>query len=207
MTKTGKTTRSQRTAMPLARDVVKDIAINTAAASAPCSCAAPTWPPAKQNSARPCGHTLASVCPAAPNGPRTCAPRNAARAGTSTVNLTSSPTPPPMTTSGGSRSAPRSRPAATAATAGTTRDLDQLLAELDDEIARAGMRGDVAPIGASAVTGRPGGGKTPRCCRAARSTRGRSARPTRRRRQDLPPSLFSPSPASYGQRHRRRHSR
>ena len=35
-------TRAQRLAMPPARDVVRDLAVTTAAASAPCSSAAPT---------------------------------------------------------------------------------------------------------------------------------------------------------------------
>ena len=114
MTGTGKTTRAQRMAMPLARDVVKDIAISHGGCIRPVQLRRTDLATGETEQVLvPCGHTLASSARRAPNGPGTCAPRNAGKAGTSTMNPTSSPTPPPMTRSGGSSTAPTSRPAAT----------------------------------------------------------------------------------------------
>ena len=211
MTETGKTTRAQRMAMPLARDVVKDIAIEPRRLHPP-GAAAPHRPDHRRNrtGARPVrAHPRRRSARPAPNGPRTCAPRNAAKAGTSTVNPTSSPTRPPMTSNGGSRTAPRSRPAATRPQqpGEDTEDLDQLLAELDEEISRAGMRGKVTPDRATAAPVHPAAARRP----AAAAPQGRPADGRqdlhRAGRQDVPPvAVPHPHLPVLRARHRRRHT-
>ena len=65
MTETGKTTRAQRMAMPLARDVVKDIAISHGGCIRPVQLRRTDLTTGETEQVLvPCGHTLASVCPA-----------------------------------------------------------------------------------------------------------------------------------------------
>ena len=65
MTETGKTTRAQRMAMPLARDVVKDIAIEHGGCIRPVQLRRTDLTTGETEQVLvPCGHTLASVCPA-----------------------------------------------------------------------------------------------------------------------------------------------
>ena len=65
MTGTGKTTRAQRMAMPLARDVVKDIAISHGGCIRPVQLRRTDLATGETEQVLvPCGHTLASVCPA-----------------------------------------------------------------------------------------------------------------------------------------------
>ena len=65
MTQTGKTTRAQRMAMPLARDVVKDIAISHGGCIRPVQLRRTDLTTGETEQVLvPCGHTLASVCPA-----------------------------------------------------------------------------------------------------------------------------------------------
>ena len=181
MTETGKTTRAQRMAMPLARDVVKDIAIEHGGCIRPVQLRRTDLTTGETEQVLvPCGHTLASVCPA-------CAERaknlRAAQCREG-WHLDHEPDlePDPATDDQQwwieHRADIQARRDQAAAAGEDTEDLDQLLAELDEEINRAGMRGKVAPDRASGGTGPPGGGKTHRRCRAARLTRGRSARPT-----------------------------
>jgi hypothetical protein len=70
VTTTGKTTRAQRLTMPLARDVVKDLAINHGGCIRPVQLRRTDLATGQTEQVLvPCGHTLASVCPA-------CAERN-----------------------------------------------------------------------------------------------------------------------------------
>ena len=63
MTGTGKTTRVQRMAMPLARDVVKDIAINHGGCIRPVQLRRTDLATGQTDQVLvPCGHTLASYC-------------------------------------------------------------------------------------------------------------------------------------------------
>ena len=99
------------------------------------------------------------------NGPRTCAPRNAAKAGTSTANPTSSPTRATDDQQWWieNRAEVQAQRDQAAAAGEDTEDLEELLAELDEEINRAGMRGKVTP------------------------DRGKRRHRSTRRRQDAPP--------------------
>ena len=88
-------TRAQRLAMPLARDVVRELAITHGGCVRPSSYAAPTWTPARPNPcSSPAGTPSPRSAPPAPNGPSPCGRRSAAKAGTSTTSPSSRPTTP-----------------------------------------------------------------------------------------------------------------
>jgi hypothetical protein len=144
----GKTTRAQRLAMPLARDVVKDVAIEHGGCIRPVQLRRTDLATGETEQVLvPCGHTLASVCPA-------CAERAKnlrmaqCREG---WHLEHEPAPGPDPASDTQKWWIENRADYQARRdhAGTrgedTEDLDELLAELDEEINRAGMRGKVAP--------------------------------------------------------------
>ena len=154
MTGTGKTTRAQRMAMPLARDVVKDIAISHGGCIRPVQLRRTDLTTGETEQVLvPCGHTLASVCPA-------CAERaknlRAAQCREG-WHLDREPDlePDPATDDQQwwieNRADVQARRDQAAAAGEDTEDLDQLLAELDEEINRAGMRGKVAPDRATAA--------------------------------------------------------
>ena len=165
MTKTGKTTRAQRLAMPLARDVVRDLAIAHGGCIRPIQLRRTDLATGKTEPVLvPCGHTLASVCPACAERARNLRAAQC-REG---WHLEDEPDPQPDAATEDQqwwiemRAEQQARRDHAEASGEDTGDLDQLLAELDEEINRAGMRGRVA-------TARP---------RRHRSTR---------RRQDAPP--------------------
>jgi hypothetical protein len=86
---TARSTRAQRMAMPLAREVVKDLAIEHGACIRPIQLRRTNLDTGEADTVLvPCGHTLARVCPSAPSGPGRCAPRSAGKAGTSRTNPT-----------------------------------------------------------------------------------------------------------------------
>ena len=166
MTETGKTTRAQRMAMPLARDVVKDIAISHGGCIRPVQLRRTDLTTGETEQVLvPCGHTLASVCPA-------CAERaknlRAAQCREG-WHLDREPDlePDPATDDQEwwieNRAEVQAQRDQAAAAGDDTEDLEQLLAELDEEISRAGMRGKVAP------------------------DRGQRRHRSTRRRQDAPP--------------------
>src|SRR5215471_11241168 len=65
VTQTGRTTRAERMAMPLARDVVKDVAIEHGGCIRPIQLRRTDLTTGETEQVLvPCGHTLASVCPA-----------------------------------------------------------------------------------------------------------------------------------------------
>jgi len=64
-TSTGKMTRAQRLAMPLAREVVRDVAVEHGACIRPVQLRRRNLDTGEVDQVLPpCGHTLASVCPA-----------------------------------------------------------------------------------------------------------------------------------------------
>jgi replication initiator protein RepSA len=68
----GKTTRAQRMAMPLAREVVRDLAVEHGACIRPIQLRRTNQETAEIDTVLvPCGHTLASVCPACAERART----------------------------------------------------------------------------------------------------------------------------------------
>ena len=148
MTETGKTTRAQRMAMPLARDVVKDIAISHGGCIRPVQLRRTDLATGETEQVLvPCGHTLASVCPA-------CAERaknlRAAQCREG-WHLDREPDLEPAPATDNQewwiehRADVQAQRDQAAAAGEDTEDLDQLLAELDEEISRAGMRGNVTP--------------------------------------------------------------
>ena len=148
MTQTGKTTRAQRMAMPLARDVVKDIAIDHGGCIRPVQLRRTDLTTGETEQVLvPCGHTLASVCPA-------CAERaknlRAAQCREG-WHLDREPDlePGPATDDHEwwieNRADVQARRDDAVAAGQDTEDLDELLGELDEEINRAGMRGKVTP--------------------------------------------------------------
>jgi len=165
VTQTGKTTRVQRKSMPLARDVVKDVAIEHGGCIRPIQLRRTDLATGETEQVLvPCGHTLASVCPA-------CAERaknlRAAQCREGWHLDREPDLEPDQPTEDQewwieNRADIQARRDQAAALGADTEDLD-LLAELDEEINRAGMRGKVTPT---------------RSKRRHRSTR---------RRQDAPP--------------------
>ena len=96
-----KKTRAERLSMPLARDVVKDLAVEHGAGVRPIQLRRTDLATGQTEPVLvPCGHTLASVCRPAPNARRTCGPRSAGRAGTSTKSRSSTRTTPPAIRNG-----------------------------------------------------------------------------------------------------------
>ena len=61
---TCRTTRAQRMAMPLAREVVRDLAVEHGACIRPVQLRRTNLDTGETDLLVPCGHTLASVCPA-----------------------------------------------------------------------------------------------------------------------------------------------
>jgi excisionase family DNA binding protein len=165
VTQTGKTTRAQRLAMPLARAVVKDLAISHGGCIRPIQLRRTDLTTGQTEPVLvPCGHTLAPVCPACAERARNLRAAQC-REG---WHLEDEPDPEPDSATDGQewwiemRAEQQARRDHAEASGEGTEDLDELLAELDEEINRAGMRGKVA---------------------ASRPRRHRSTR----RRQDAPP--------------------
>jgi hypothetical protein len=143
-----KTTRAQRLTMPLAREVVRDIAIEHGACIRPVQLRRTNIDSGDVDQVLvPCGHTLAAVCPS-------CAERaRALRAAQCREgwHLEDEPDIQPDQATEYQQwlivkraEAQVLRDQADAAGTDTT-DLDELLTELDEEITKAGMRGKVVP--------------------------------------------------------------
>ena len=96
--------------MPLARDVVKDLAVEHGACIRPVQLRRTDLTTGETEPVLvPCGHTLASSARRAPNGPRTSGPRNAGKAGISIMKPVIEPDDPADDQKWWSRSAPRPR--------------------------------------------------------------------------------------------------
>jgi hypothetical protein len=143
-----KTTRAQRMAMPLAREVVKDLAVEHGACIRPIQLRRTNLDTGEVDTVLvPCGHTLAHVCPSCAERARTLRAAQC-REG---WHLEDEPDiiPDPATDDQKwwiEKRAETQQLRDQADAAGQdTADLDELLTELDEEITKAGMRGKAAP--------------------------------------------------------------
>ena len=143
-----KTTRAQRMAMPLARQVVQDLAVEHGACIRPIQLRRTNLDTGETDTVLvPCGHTLASVCPSCADRARTLRAAQC-REG---WHLEDEPDiePDPATEDQKwwieKRAEAQQLRDQAAATGQDTGDLDELLGELDEEINGAGMRGKAAP--------------------------------------------------------------
>ena len=143
-----RTTRAERLAMPLAQQVVRDLAVEHGACIRPVQLRRTNLDTGDIDQVLvPCGHTLTSVCPS-------CAERARSLRAAQCREGWHLEDEPDITRDPASEDqewwvvlraeAQQQRDTAAAAGADTT-DLDLLLAELDEEIAQAGIRGKVNP--------------------------------------------------------------
>ena len=147
-TSTGKTTRAQRMAMPLARDVVRALAVEHGACIRPIQLRRRNLDTGEIDQVLvPCGHTLASVCPA-------CAERaKSLRAAQCREgwHLEDEPDLKADPATGDQKWWITQRAEAQqvrdliAAAGDNTTDFDELITELDDQITETGIRGKAAP--------------------------------------------------------------
>ncbi len=150
MTQTGtrKGTRAERLAMPLAREVVKDLAVEHGACIRPVQLRRTDLATgAVEQVLVPCGHTLATVCPACAERARNLRAAQC-REG---WHLETEPVIEPDEATEDQKWWIEKRAEAQTMSdhadhdGQDTGDLDALTAELDDEITEAGMRGNVLP--------------------------------------------------------------
>jgi hypothetical protein len=174
-------TSAERLAMPLAREVVMDLAVEHGACIRPVQLRRTNLDTgAVEQVLLPCGHTLASVCPACAQRAKTLRTAQC-REG---WHLQAEPVFDPKPATDDQKWWLEKRAEAQVmrdqadADAPDVADLDELNNELDQEITAAGMRGNVLPARRNAGTEPPGDARTPRPCYAGRSTPARSARPT-----------------------------
>jgi hypothetical protein len=145
---TGRTTRAQRMAMPLAREVVKDLAVEHGACIRPIQLRRTNLDTGEVDTVLvPCGHTLASVCPSCAERAKTLRAAQC-REG---WHLEDEPDiePDPATEDQKwwveKRAEAQQLRDQAEAVGHDPADLDELVRELDEEIAKAGIRGKVAP--------------------------------------------------------------
>ena len=186
---TTRTTRAQRMAMPLAREVVRDLAVEHGACIRPIQLRRTNLDTGEVDTVLvPCGHTLAHACPSCAERARSLRAAQC-REG---WHLEDEPniTPDPATEAQKFWVETRAEAQQLrdhADTAGQdTADLDELLTELDEEITNAASAERSPRPSQRGGTARPGVVRTPRTCQGARSAHARSARPT-------PPRMVRPS--------------
>ncbi len=145
---TGKTTRAQRMAMPLARQVVEDLAVEHGACIRPIQLRRTNLDTRETETVLvPCGHTLARVCPSCAERGKTLRAAQC-REG---WHLEDEPAIEPDPATEDQRWWVEKRAEAqqlrdqAAGVGQDTVDLDELIGELDEEITKAGMRGKAAP--------------------------------------------------------------
>jgi hypothetical protein len=145
---TSKTTRAQRLAMPLAREVVRDLAVEHGACIRPIQLRRRNLDTGETDTVLvPCGNTLASVCPACAEQAQTLRAAQC-REG---WHLEDEPDIIPAPATGDQKRVVTQRAEAQqardliAAAGHDTTDFDELITELDDQITSAGMRGKAAP--------------------------------------------------------------
>src|SRR5689334_8302859 len=168
-------------AMPLAREVVKELAVEHGACIRPIQLRRTNLDTGEVDTVLvPCGHTLAHVCPSCAERAKTLRAAQC-REG---WHLEDEPdlTPDPATDDQQYWVTLRSEAQQLhdqAETAGQdTADFDELIRELDEEIAKSGYAATSPPTVRRGGTGRPGAARTPPTCPAARSPRAPWARPT-----------------------------
>ncbi len=145
---TPRTTRMQRLAMPLARQVVRDLAAGHGGCIRPVQLRRTDLHTGQvQQVLIPCGHTLASVCPACAERARTLRAAQC-REG---WHLDTEPVITPGPATGQQRTLVTRRAEAqqqrdhASASGHDTAGLDELAAGLDEDITRSGLRGNVLP--------------------------------------------------------------
>ena len=143
-----RTTRAERMTMPLARQVVKDLAVEHGACIRPIQLRRTNLDTGEADTVLvPCGHTLAHVCPSCAERARTLRAVQC-REG---WHLEDEPdlTPDPATDDQQWWVTMRAEAQQTRDQADAdgqdTADVDELIRELDEEIAKSGVRGNVAP--------------------------------------------------------------
>jgi len=147
-TTTIRTTRAQRLAMPLAREVVHDLAVQNGACVRPVQLRRTNLDSGEVEQVLvPCGHTLASVCPSCAERAKNLRAAQCREGWHLEVEPDIQPDPATddqawWIEKRAEAQQLRDQAAATGQDAG---DLDALLAELDTEITNAGMRGKVLP--------------------------------------------------------------
>ena len=179
------TTRAQRLAMPLARDVIRELAITHGGCVRPVQLRrTDTETGQVEQVLVPCGHTLAAVCPSCAERAKTLRAAQC-REG---WHLDHEPVTEPDAPDDVQRMWVEMRAEAQAerdqaeAAGQDTAEADALNGELDEEITRSGVRGKVMPShDRRADTALPGAARTPRTCPVARWRPAPSARPTRPR--------------------------
>src|SRR5579875_4005800 len=144
----GRASRAQRLAMPLAREVVRDLAVEHGACVRPIQLRRTNLDTGEVDQVLvPCGHTLASVCPSCAERAKNLRAAQCREGWHLEVEPDIQPDPATddqawWIEKRAEAQQLRDQAAATGQDAG---DLDALLAELDTEITNAGMRGKVLP--------------------------------------------------------------
>ena len=145
---TPRTTRAQRLAMPLARDVVRDLAAEHGACIRPVQLRRTDLHTGQiEQVLVPCGHTLATVCPSCAERAKTLRAaqcREGWHLDTEPV-ITPDPADDEQRMWIEHRAETQQERDHADATGQDTTELDELAADLDDEITRSGMRGNVLP--------------------------------------------------------------
>jgi hypothetical protein len=148
LTATGKTTRAQRMAMPLAREVVLDLAVEHGACIRPIQLRRRNLDTGQVDQVLvPCGHTLAAVCPACADRAKTLRAAQC-REGwhlEDEPDLQVSPATEDQKWWITVRAEAQQRRDQAAEAGQDTADFDELITELDDQITAAGIRGKAAP--------------------------------------------------------------
>jgi hypothetical protein len=145
---TPRPTRTQRLAMPLARDVVRDLAVEHGGCIRPVQLRRTDIQTGQVEQVLvPCGHTLATVCPSCAERTKTLRAaqcREGWHLETEPVIDPDAPDDVQLTWVTHRAETQHQRDQADAAGQDTA-ELDELNAELDEEIARSGVRGNVLP--------------------------------------------------------------
>ena len=143
-----RTTRAERMAMPLARQVVKDLAVEHGACIRPVQLRRTNLDTGDIDQVLvPCGHTLASVCPSCAERARSLRAVQC-REGwhlEDEPDLTPDPADEDQQWWVVLRAEAQQHRDQAAAAGQDTADFDELITELDEEIAKAGIRGKVNP--------------------------------------------------------------
>jgi hypothetical protein len=147
-TSAGKMTRAQRLAMPLAREVVRDLAVEHGACIRPIQLRRRDLDTGEVDQVLvPCGHTLASVCPACAERAKTLRAAQC-REGwhlEDEPDITADPATDEQRWWITQRAEAQQHRDQAEAAGNDTTDLDELITELDDQITAAGIRGKAAP--------------------------------------------------------------